>query len=110
MKVSMLEGAPLYEQMQEDGQGCILSREDAHWVVRAAAGQGDALLRAPYENTPSVPSSGWAFLDSELQVWAEDATMTAAPWRRWATPRVPTHPCLASGAPAGRSSSRRRAA
>merc|ERR550519_3049741 len=38
MKVSMLEGAPLYEQMQEDGQGCILSREDAHWVVRAAAG------------------------------------------------------------------------
>jgi len=79
MKVSMLEGAPLYEQMQEDGQGCILSREDAHWVVRAAAGQGDALLRAPYENTPSVPSSGWAFLDSKLQVWAEDATMTAAP-------------------------------
>ena len=24
--VSMLEGAPLYEQMQEDGEGAILSR------------------------------------------------------------------------------------
>ena len=26
LQVSMLEGAPLYEQLQEDGQGAILSR------------------------------------------------------------------------------------
>jgi len=78
MKVSMLEGAPLYEQMQEDGQGCILSREGAHWVVRAAAGQGDALLRAPFQDLPAVPASGWAYIDTKQQVWAEDATMAAA--------------------------------
>jgi len=125
-QVSMLEGAPLYEQLQEDGQGAILSREDEYWVVRQEGGQGDSLFRAPFDGTATVPASGWAYLDVRKQAWAEDATMTArhADVECGAVRLVlrgearevqggggtSTGRWRAGGAPAGRSTSRRAAA